>query len=71
MVDLANKDPQIIVGGKTYAIRGDNTIKIKRFFRQGGKLLIRSQDSINYPNYEAGENMALIRRVIWVGHAVK
>ena len=66
MVDLADKDPQMIVDGKTLVLREDNTIKIKRLFRQGGKLLTRSQDSINYPDYEAGEDMALIGRVIWV-----
>ncbi len=71
MVDLADNDPQMIVDGKTYAIREDNTVKIKRLVRQGGKLLIRSQDQTLYPDYEAGGDVHLIGRVIWVGHEVK
>jgi SOS-response transcriptional repressor LexA len=71
MVDLADNDPQMIIDGKTYAIREENTVKVKRLIRQGGQLLIRSQDSTLYPDYEADQNTHLIGRVIWVGHEVK
>ena len=71
LVDLADKDPDMIVDGKTYAIREDGTIKIKRLVRQGRKLIIRSQDIINYPDYEAEDDFSLLGRVIWFGHVVR
>jgi len=71
LVDLAEKDPAMIVDGKSYAIREDGTIKIKRLIRQGKKLVIRSQDNANYPDYEADDDFTLLGRVIWVGHEVR
>lgn len=69
--NLGEKDPAMIVDGKTYAIREDGTVKIKRLIRQGRKLLIRSQDNDNYPDYEADDDFSLLGRVIWVGHEVR
>jgi phage repressor protein C with HTH and peptisase S24 domain len=71
LVDLADKDPDMIVDGKTYAIREDGTVKIKRLVRQGKKLIIRSRDISNYPDYEAEDDFSLLGRVIWFGHVVK
>ena len=71
LVDLADKDPDMIVDGKTYAIREDGTVKIKRLVRQGRKLIIRSQDILNYPDYEAEDDFSLLGRVIWFGHVVR
>ena len=71
LVDLADKDPDMIVDGKTYAIREDGTVKIKRLVKQGKKLIIRSQDILNYPDYEAEDDFSLLGRVIWFGHVVK
>jgi phage repressor protein C with HTH and peptisase S24 domain len=71
LVNLGEKDPTMIVDGKTYAIREDGTVKIKRLIRQGRKILIRSQDNANYPDYEADDDFSLIGRVIWVSHEVR
>jgi len=59
------------VDGKTYAIRENGTVKIKRLIRQGRKLLMQSQDSANYPDYDADDDFSLLGRVIWVGHEVR
>jgi phage repressor protein C with HTH and peptisase S24 domain len=71
MVDLAENDQGNIIDGKAYAICEEATVKVRRLARQGGKLIIRSQDRDNFPDYEAGENFSIIGRVIWVGHEVK
>ena len=70
LVDLSDNDADEIIDGKAYAICEDGTVKIKRLVRQGGKLLIRSQDIAHYPDYEAGGDFSLIGRVIWIGHEV-
>ena len=56
---------------KAYVICEEGTVKVRRLARQGGKLIIRSQDRKNFPDYEAEENFSIIGRVIWVGHEVK
>jgi phage repressor protein C with HTH and peptisase S24 domain len=71
LVDLGKNDPAIIVDGKTYTIREDSTVKIKRLVRQSRKLIIRSQDNDNYPDYAVDDDFCLIGRVMWVGHEVK
>jgi len=71
LVDLNENDPAMIVDGKAYAIREDHTVKVKRLVRQGGSLIIRSQNRQEYPDYEAADDFHLIGRVIWVGHEVK
>jgi phage repressor protein C with HTH and peptisase S24 domain len=72
LVDLDQNLPEHIVDGKTFAIREDHTIKIKRLVRQGGDLIIRSQDSANFPDYVASQDdFQLIGRVLWVGHEVR
>lgn len=71
LVDLNENDPAMIVDGKPYAIREDHTVKVKRLVRQGGSLIIRSQNRQEYPDYEAADDFHLIGRVIWVGHEVK
>jgi len=72
LVDLDKNLPAHIVDGKTYAIREDHSIKIKRLLHQGKDLIIRSQDSINFPDYIASrEDFQIIGRVVWVGHEVR
>ena len=71
LVDLSENDPEAVIDGKAYAICEEGTVKVRRLARQGGKLIIRSQDRDNFPDYEAGENFSIIGRIIWVGHEVK
>lgn len=71
LVDLNDNDPGYIIDGKTYAIREDSSVKVKRLIRQGDTLIIRSQDRENFPDYEADHDFKLIGRVIWVGHEIK
>jgi phage repressor protein C with HTH and peptisase S24 domain len=70
LVDVSENDPEVIIDGKAYAICEEDTIKIRRLARQGGKLIIRSQDRDNFPDYEVGEDFSMIGRVIWIGHDV-
>ncbi len=72
LVDLDQNLPEHIVDGKTFAIREDHAIKIKRLLEQGGDLIVRSQDRDNFPDYVANrEDFQLIGRVLWVGHEVR
>ncbi len=72
LVDLQQNDPRMIVDGKAYAFREDNTIKVKRLSVQGRTLLATSENSQKYPPYEIFyEQFQLIGRVIWVGHEVR
>lgn len=71
LVDLSKNEPDRIVDGKTYAIREGGGVKIKRLVTQGNKLIIRSTDQANYPDYEADEDFCLLGRVVWLGHEVK
>ncbi len=71
LVNLAENDQGSIIDGKAYAICEEGTVKVRRLARQCGKLIIRSQDRDNFPDYEAGENFSIIGRINWVGHEVK
>jgi len=72
LVDLQQNDPRMIVDGKAYAFREDNTIKVKRLSVQGRTLMATSENSQKYPPYEIfHEQFQLIGRVIWVGHEVR
>ena len=71
LVDLSENDIEAVIDGKAYVICEEGTVKVRRLARQGGKLIIRSQDRENFPDYEAGDNFSVIGRVIWVGHEIK
>lgn len=72
LVDLDQNLPEHIVDGKTFAIREGHSIKIKRLLHQGKDLIIRSQDSSNFPDYIAShEDFQIIGRVLWLGHEVR
>ena len=71
LVDLSENEPGVVIDGKAYAMCEEGTVKVRRLARQGGKLIIRSQDRDNFPDYEVGEDFSIIGRIIWVGHEVK
>jgi transcriptional regulator with XRE-family HTH domain len=48
LVDLAENDQGNIIDGKAYAICEEATVKVRRLARQGGKLIIRSQNRITF-----------------------
>lgn len=72
MVDLSHADPNAVTDGKAYAFREDDTVKVKRLSRQGGKLIATSENHQKYPPYEVDVmNFNLLGKVVWVGHEVK
>jgi len=65
LTDLSENEPGAVIDGKAYAICEEGTVKIRRLARQGGRLIIRSQDRDNFPDYEAGEDFSIVGRVTW------
>ncbi len=71
LVDLTANDPMEIIDGKAYAFREDDTVKVKRLSRQGGRLIATSENSRHYPPYEVDlSNFTLFGKVVWTGHEV-